>query len=69
MKSFETFQKVFGSEKTYGIYNADFKEFEADFVFSTNVTMANSLELFDKHAFDYVIIDDYAIIGLSQRAA
>jgi len=58
MKSFETFQKVFGSEKTYGIYNADFKEFEADFVFSTNVTMANSLELFDKHAFDYVIIDE-----------
>ena len=58
LKSFETFQKVFGSEKTYGIYNADFKEFEADFVFSTNVTMANSLELFDKHTFDYVIIDE-----------
>ena len=58
MKSFETFQKVFGSEKSYGIYNAEYKEFEADFVFSTNVTMANSLELFDKHAFDYVIIDE-----------
>ena len=49
MKSFETFQKVFGSDRSYGIYNADYKEFEADFVFSTNVTMANSLELFDKH--------------------
>ncbi len=58
MKSFETFQKVFGSEKTYGVYNAEFKEFGADFVFSTNVTMANSLELFDKHTFDYVIIDE-----------
>jgi len=58
MKSFETFQKVFGSEKTYGIYNAENKEFEADFVFSTNVTMANSLELFDRHTFDYVIIDE-----------
>ena len=58
MKSFETFQKVFGSEKTYGIYNAEYKEFEADFVFSTNVTMANSLELFDRHTFDYVIIDE-----------
>ena len=29
-----------------------------DFVFSTNITMANSLELFDKHTFDYIIIDE-----------
>ena len=47
MKSFETFQRVFGSDHTYGVYNKDFKEFDADFVFSTNVTMANALELFD----------------------
>ena len=58
MKSYETFQKVFGSSKTYGIYNADFKELDADFVFATNITMANSLELFDRHAFDYCIIDE-----------
>lgn len=58
MKSFETFQKVFGSERTYGIYNKDYEEFDADFVFSTNVTMANSLELFDKHTFDYIILDE-----------
>lgn len=58
MKSFETFQKVFGSDRSYGIYNKDFKESDADFVFSTNVTMANSLELFDKHAFDYIILDE-----------
>ena len=58
MKSFETFQKVFGSDRTYGIYNKDYKEFDADFVFSTNVTMANSLELFDRHTFDYIILDE-----------
>ena len=58
MKSFETFQKVFGSEHTYGIFNADFKEFDREFVFSTNVTMANSLELFDRYAWDYIIIDE-----------
>ena len=58
MKSFETFQKVFGSDRSYGVYNKDFKEFDADFVFSTNVTMANSLELFDKHTFDYIILDE-----------
>ena len=58
MKSFETFQKVFGSERSYGIYNGEYKEFDADFVFATNVTMANSLELFDRHTWDYIIIDE-----------
>lgn len=57
-KSFETFQKVFGSDRSYGIYNGEFKEQDADFVFSTNVTMANSLELFEKHTWDYIIIDE-----------
>ncbi len=58
MKSFETFQKVFGSDRSYGIYNGEFKEPDADFVFSTNVTMANSLELFEPHTWDYIIIDE-----------
>lgn len=58
MKSFETFQTIFGSNKSYGIYNKDYKEFDKDFVFSTNVTMANSLELFNPHDFDYIIIDE-----------
>ena len=58
LKSFETFQRVFGNDKTYGVYNKDYKDYSADFVFTTNVTMANSLELFDKHAFDYCIIDE-----------
>lgn len=58
MKSYETFSKVFGADKTYGIYNKDFKEINADFLFSTNITMANSLELFDRRYFDYIIIDE-----------
>ena len=57
-KSFETFQKVFGSDRSYGIYNGEYKESDADFVFSTNVTMANNLELFDQHTWDYIIIDE-----------
>ena len=57
-KSYETFQKVFGSDRSYGIYNGEYKESDADFVFSTNVTMANSLELFDPHTWDYIIIDE-----------
>ena len=58
MKSVETFSRVFGADKTYGIFNADYKEFYSDFVFSTNVTMANALELFEPHTFDYIIIDE-----------
>ena len=57
-KSFETFQKVFGNDRSYGIYNGEYKESDADFVFSTNVTMANNLDSFDPHTWDYIIIDE-----------
>lgn len=58
MKSYETFSRVFGSDRSYGIFNGEYKEQDADFVFSTNVTMANSLELFEAHTWDYIIIDE-----------
>ena len=58
MKSYETFSRVFGSDRSYGVFNGEFKEQDADFVFSTNVTMANSLELFEPHIWDYIIIDE-----------
>lgn len=57
-KSLETFQEVFGGLKTCGMYTGEAKELEADFIFTTNVSMCNSLELFDKKEFDYVIIDE-----------
>lgn len=57
-KSLDTFRRVFGKDKSCGLYNAEHKEFDADFVFSTNITMANSLELFNKRAFDYIILDE-----------
>lgn len=57
-KARETFQKVFGNQKTYGMYTGDSKEINADFVFATNITMANNLELFSKDTFDYIVIDE-----------
>lgn len=57
-KSFETFQRVFGNDHSYGIYNGESKEAGADYVFATNFTMANSLELFNKKTWDYIIIDE-----------
>ncbi len=57
-KSLETFQDVFGSNVSYGIYSGTSKEFDADFVFATNITMCKTLELFAKNEFDYIIIDE-----------
>lgn len=57
-KSLETFQEVFGKNVTYGIYSGTSKESEADFVFATNITMSNTLGLFSKNEFDYIVIDE-----------
>lgn len=57
-KSMETFAEVFGNDVTMGEYTGESKELDADFVFSTNVSMAKSLELFDRKEFDYIIIDE-----------
>ncbi|MBQ3945836.1 MAG: DEAD/DEAH box helicase family protein [Alphaproteobacteria bacterium] len=57
-KSLETFQTVFGGLKTCGVFSGEAKELDADFIFSTNVSMCRSLGLFDKDEFDYIIIDE-----------
>ncbi len=61
-KSLETFQDVFGANVTYGVYDGKNKELDADFLFSTNVTMARSIvetpQLFPKDCFDYIIVDE-----------
>ena len=57
-KSLETFQDVFGSNVSYGIYSGTSKECDADFVFATNVTMSKTLDFFRKDEFDYIIIDE-----------
>lgn len=57
-KSLETFQDVFKSNVSYGIYSGTSKECDADFVFATNVTMSKTLDLFRKDEFDYIIIDE-----------
>lgn len=57
-KSLETFQEVFNGLKYCGVYSGEAKELDADFLFSTNVSMCNSLELFDRKEFDYIIIDE-----------
>jgi superfamily II DNA or RNA helicase/HKD family nuclease/SOS-response transcriptional repressor LexA len=58
--SLKTFRKVFGKEKTMGLYSGEKRELECDFVFSTIQTISKSshLEIFTKDHFDYIIIDE-----------
>ncbi len=55
-----TFQSVFGQEKTMGVYSGDQRELDCDFIFSTVQTISKSvhLENFSKDHFDYIIIDE-----------
>lgn len=57
-KSLQTFQLVFGGNRTYGLFAGGKKEFDADFLFATNISMASNLELFNPEQFDYVVIDE-----------
>ena len=57
-RSLSTFQTVFGDDVFMGEYTGEHKDLDASFLFSTNVSMCRSLELFDKKQFDYIIIDE-----------
>jgi superfamily II DNA or RNA helicase len=54
-----TFSNVFGTTRTYGFYTGQNKEgLENDFLFATNIMIADNLALFDPHEFDYIVIDE-----------
>ena len=57
-KALETFQDVFGNSVTYGMYNMDHDESDADFVFAGNIKLSQSLELFREDEFDYIVFDE-----------
>ena len=57
-RSLETFQAVFGSNVSYGVFSGESKEMDADFVFATNLATSRSLELFRKTEFDYIVVDE-----------
>jgi len=58
--SLKTFQKVFGKNKTMGLYSGEKRDLDCDFVFSTIQTISKltHLENFAKNHFDYIIIDE-----------
>ena len=53
-----TFQKVFLSKRTYGIFNGSNQNLDAEFIFASNVILANHLDYFEPNEFDYIIFDE-----------
>lgn len=60
LKAMETFQTVFGKERTMGVFSGNKRELDKDFVFSTVQTVSRHSHLtqFEKDHFDYIIIDE-----------
>lgn len=59
-KSIESYKKVFGSSKSFGLLSGHAHEKDADFVFATMQTMSreNTLKDFDPSEFDIIVIDE-----------
>lgn len=57
-KALETYQNIFSDSVTFGMFTGNAKELEADFLFSTNISMSMNLELFHRDEFDYIVIDE-----------
>lgn len=59
-QAIDSYKKVFGSTKTFGLLSGNKKEYEADYLFSTMQTMAKqeTLERFKRDEFDTIIIDE-----------
>jgi superfamily II DNA or RNA helicase len=57
-KAIEAFLDIFGKEITYSKYLGSQRNRDADFIFTTNLTINNDFNLFDRYAFDYIIIDE-----------
>ena len=54
----KTFQKVFMSKRTYGLFIGSEQQLEADFIFATNTMLATHLDNFDPSEFDYIVFDE-----------
>ncbi len=59
-QAMNSYQKVFGDTKTFGLLSGNFKEYDEEYLFSTMQTMAkkDTLEHFKPDEFDTIIIDE-----------
>lgn len=57
-KAMETYQAVFGTSVKCGLYTGESKDINADFLFSTNISMVQNLNLFKRDEFSYIVVDE-----------
>ena len=64
-KAMESYKKIFGKTKTFGLLSGNSKEVEADFIFSTMQTMSKeeTYHNFKKDEFEIIVIDEAHRIG------
>lgn len=67
----KSYEKVFAESVSMGLVGAGYHEYDADYIFATVQTLNRDEHLlqYEKDAFDCIVLDEYAIIGLSQEAA
>ena len=57
-EAMDTYMHVFSSSRTYGMFAGGKKELDVDFLFATNVSIAQHLDLFSPDEFDYIVFDE-----------
>ncbi len=57
-RAMETFRKVFGPSCSYGMFNKDSKDTDADFLFAGNIILSKNLDQFLPEDFDYIVLDE-----------
>lgn len=63
----ESFRRVFGSTRSFGLYTGNIHQKDSDFIFCTVQTISRSqhLDQFHKNHFDYIIVDESHRTGAS----
>ncbi len=54
----QSFMRVFGAQKTYGLYTGNKKDLDCDFIFASSLMLAKHLDEFPKDEFDYICYDE-----------
>ena len=65
----KSFEKVFGSQVSFGFVGGGYYEYDKDYVFATVQTLNRNEHLFQykQEEFDCIILDEHEIIGQVQR--
>ena len=54
----QTFETIFGSERSYGFYTGERKELDNDFIFASTQMLVRHLNEFSPTEFDYIVYDE-----------